>query len=200
MADPEGCNPLQHGDPYRRLIEDEIKLFTVLPKQDAVCHQELQLIVRISSLQDAGSYTAISYTWLDEIFSLTAQARRPDVTVTCNGLPNTYATRLWPLILRLYEDGPKAEEPKRGPSALCDGPASCNEPLYKSDSVWYWLDAICINQGDKDERGLQVAMMGEIYAKAALVNTFLGADWSISPDPTHTEDSQLRSFVWSHVY
>jgi hypothetical protein len=38
-----------------------------------------------------------------------------------------------------------------------------------------WIDAICINQGDIAERGHQVAVMGQIYEKAAEVQAWLGA-------------------------
>jgi hypothetical protein len=37
-----------------------------------------------------------------------------------------------------------------------------------------WVDAICINQDDQAERGDQVAIMGEIYAKASVVISWLG--------------------------
>lgn len=39
-----------------------------------------------------------------------------------------------------------------------------------------WVDSICINQGESglEERGRQVALMGEIYRKAGQVNVFLG--------------------------
>jgi len=37
-----------------------------------------------------------------------------------------------------------------------------------------WADAICINQNDITERGHQVAVMGQIYNKAAIVHAWLG--------------------------
>lgn len=37
-----------------------------------------------------------------------------------------------------------------------------------------WMDAICINQVDLDEKSAQVAMMGSIYKKAALVLSCIG--------------------------
>lgn len=39
-----------------------------------------------------------------------------------------------------------------------------------------WADALCINQGDPDEKAEQVAMMGLIYACAAKVLIWLGGD------------------------
>ncbi|RMY71330.1 hypothetical protein D0864_10672 [Hortaea werneckii] len=37
-----------------------------------------------------------------------------------------------------------------------------------------WADGICINQGDKAEKGQQVALMGEIYSNAREVLVWLG--------------------------
>jgi hypothetical protein len=39
-----------------------------------------------------------------------------------------------------------------------------------------WVDAICINQDDKEERGLQVRNMQHIYSKAQYVISCLGDD------------------------
>jgi hypothetical protein len=37
-----------------------------------------------------------------------------------------------------------------------------------------WIDAICINQEDNDEKGQQVQSMAKIYAKASRVIVWLG--------------------------
>ena len=37
-----------------------------------------------------------------------------------------------------------------------------------------WVDAICINQGDEIEKGMQVRYMAEIYSKASRVIVWLG--------------------------
>lgn len=41
-----------------------------------------------------------------------------------------------------------------------------------------WIDAICINQGDKTEKNHQVFMMGEVYKKATKVIVWLGPSTS----------------------
>lgn len=49
---------------------------------------------------------------------------------------------------------------------------------------WLWIDAISINQNDLSERSAQVAMMKEIYSKAASVIIWLGAsEAAITADP-----------------
>lgn len=45
----------------------------------------------------------------------------------------------------------------------------------------FWIDAICINQGDLTERGVQVQMMRDIYKKARVVVVWLGDTSSNSP-------------------
>jgi hypothetical protein len=40
-----------------------------------------------------------------------------------------------------------------------------------------WVDAICIDQSDLDERGSQVAFMGAIYRQALMVIIWLGEVW-----------------------
>jgi GNAT superfamily N-acetyltransferase len=44
----------------------------------------------------------------------------------------------------------------------------------KDYSVLLWIDSICINQKDDDERAEQVAMMGTIYERASEVIIWLG--------------------------
>jgi hypothetical protein len=39
-----------------------------------------------------------------------------------------------------------------------------------------WIDAICVNQGDLDERSSQVVRMGDIYSHATLVLVWLGPE------------------------
>lgn len=47
---------------------------------------------------------------------------------------------------------------------------------YKNQDRCLWIDAICINQADKYERNLQVAMMADVYENADRVWVWLGDD------------------------
>lgn len=40
----------------------------------------------------------------------------------------------------------------------------------------FWIDAICINQADPEEKGPQISMMREVYSAAATVISWLGYD------------------------
>ncbi|KAF4632483.1 hypothetical protein G7Y89_g5649 [Cudoniella acicularis] len=45
---------------------------------------------------------------------------------------------------------------------------------HQEEHLQVWADAICINQSNRAEKSVQVAMMGDIYAQASLVWIWLG--------------------------
>ncbi|KAE8448512.1 hypothetical protein EG329_009393 [Mollisiaceae sp. DMI_Dod_QoI] len=57
-------------------------------------------------------------------------------------------------------------------------PRSSYELLHARSSIWHprvvWIDAICINQDDDDEKAYQVPLMGSIYSKASRVIVWPG--------------------------
>ncbi|GAB7341198.1 hypothetical protein MBLNU457_7486t1 [Dothideomycetes sp. NU457] len=58
--------------------------------------------------------------------------------------------------------------------------AEAHHSFMRSSSARYiWIDAICINQTDAQEKGLQVRLMAHIYGTAQTVVAWLGkADWA----------------------
>ncbi|KAJ9621045.1 hypothetical protein H2203_007632 [Taxawa tesnikishii (nom. ined.)] len=49
--------------------------------------------------------------------------------------------------------------------------------LFKQGCIrdeWIWIDAICINQADVDEKNMQVASMNEVYSLAKLTAAYVG--------------------------
>ncbi len=42
------------------------------------------------------------------------------------------------------------------------------------EPAWLWIDAICINQADTIEKGIQVYQMDQIYINATIVTVWLG--------------------------
>ncbi|EPE30004.1 hypothetical protein GLAREA_01164 [Glarea lozoyensis ATCC 20868] len=48
--------------------------------------------------------------------------------------------------------------------------------LNMSEPTFLWVDAICINQSDDDEKNIQVGLMRDIYATARKVHVWLGLD------------------------
>ena len=63
-----------------------------------------------------------------------------------------------------------------------------------------WIDAICINQEDNDEKGQQVQSMAKIYAKASRVIVWLGraagdSDQALEVIRKAAEEQRTRSAV-----
>lgn len=49
-----------------------------------------------------------------------------------------------------------------------------SNPQEFSHRQWWWIDSICINQNDVEERNLQVQLMGRIYTQATKTIVWLG--------------------------
>jgi hypothetical protein len=101
-------------------------------------------------------YYALSYTWkLPDIEEEQAPFRPSPVHVRCDGRILNIGENLFDCLYQLEHlpDDDNNDEP---------------------DVVFVWIDAICINQADLGERNSQVAMMQEIYSKAAGTLIWLG--------------------------
>ncbi|KAL1633251.1 hypothetical protein SLS58_011161 [Diplodia intermedia] len=49
-------------------------------------------------------------------------------------------------------------------------------PAWELEHRYFWIDQVCINQADADERSSQVQMMGRIYSSALRTLIWLGPD------------------------
>lgn len=56
----------------------------------------------------------------------------------------------------------------------CNLESALRHLRYERDVRVLWVDAICINQKDVDERGFQVSLMGLIYSRALKTVIYLG--------------------------
>ncbi|KAI1081437.1 HET-domain-containing protein [Whalleya microplaca] len=100
---------------------------------------------------ESPSYDALSYTW-----GPTTQAERKNGmnpkqhhSILCNGERLLITENLFNCLAQLEEDS-----------------------HYERD---LWVDAICVNQGDRHERCQQVSIMADIYRSAQRVIVWLGA-------------------------
>lgn len=106
---------------------------------------------------DHARYAALSYTWGDPMRSKdntilhSDDVPEPDRGIYCRG-------RRLPIGQNLYD-------------ALIEFRRKEHTTL---DGVWFWVDAICINQNDIEERSAQVRFMASIYSRAFLVVIWLG--------------------------
>jgi hypothetical protein len=56
---------------------------------------------------------------------------------------------------------------------------SSSRSLDRTGFFFFWIDAICINQKDSDERGQQVQFMAKIYNQAHRVIVWLGVELGV---------------------
>lgn len=94
------------------------------------------------------SYEALSYTWAIDSDISGPVTGAPSRTVICNGATLDVFKNLHNALVQLQELG------------------WTSKPM--------WIDAICINQRDDAEKGVQVSMMGDIFRAASRVVVWLG--------------------------
>jgi hypothetical protein len=70
--------------------------------------------------------------------------------------------------------------------------------LRRKDTIrTIWIDQICINQNDIEERGQQVSLMGDIYRGASMVDIWLGEEDSDTSEGMLYIPHLLKSFTHS---
>jgi hypothetical protein len=132
---------------YRHLHEcaDEIRLILLNP---GARDEPISCSLIYTSLHDCSiTYEALSYCWGD-------LRRRQDVSLNLSETDESSEFAL-SITSDLYS-AMKSLRPRTGPARTL------------------WIDAICINQADLDERSSQVARMREIYYKSNRVIVWLG--------------------------
>lgn len=122
------------------------------------------------------AYETLSYAWGPQENPATIKVR--PVTSPSLGTQLLSKLRISSAKRRLHRSlGPAA--PKGEGGTLCIG-NNLNIALRHVRSPdkgrILWIDAICINQKDVEERNREVARMGEIYSKAARVLIWLGPE------------------------
>ncbi|RYP07132.1 hypothetical protein DL764_002679 [Monosporascus ibericus] len=135
------------GNSFRYLpLDPERRKIRILTLQPGAFEEPLRCSISTTDLDTGSLYNALSYVWGDPLGSNT-----PGNTVLLDGHPFPVTTNLLTALRHLR---PPAGA---GASAL-------------------WVDAICINQQDLDERRHQVTMMRDIYASAERVIIWLGEE------------------------
>lgn len=121
------------------------------------------------SLQGAPDYYALSYLWGD-----------PNHTeaMIVNGIKLQVTTNLLALLRQLRKFITSCSTPSELPNVIRSNGHSCQRTGVAKDQepTYLWADAICIDQGNRQERGHQVKLMGEIYQKAFAVIGWMGPE------------------------
>ncbi|KAI0434490.1 heterokaryon incompatibility protein-domain-containing protein [Xylaria sp. FL1042] len=140
-----------------------IRLLQVAPELE---QGMISCVLQVSDLGSRPLFDCLSYTWdnpLDLPFdSEESQAGKHNPGhILCNG-KKSKVTRNLLYFLEL------AHKKRRSHMRSADDVASPARPI--------WIDAICINQGDEEEKKTQVQMMGDIYDCAERVLIWLGPE------------------------
>ncbi|KAJ2988700.1 hypothetical protein NUW58_g962 [Xylaria curta] len=125
-------------------LEPASKSIRVLELLPGTFENDLRGILRTVALDDRPSYEALSYTWGARVEGRTLRIQNQWVSKS-NELPIT--DNLFRALRRLRR-------------------------LFKTRVLW--VDAVCINQEDVDERGAQVSLMADIYSYAECTTIWLG--------------------------
>ena len=149
---------------YRPLEESAIRLVSFKKDQGASSPFELRL--EHFKAPKIPSYIALSYPWGDP-------NNLHPVTVNCQDFNVTQ--NLYKALLHIYEISAIFEE------GLGQQSDSGHVNLF------LWIDALCINQGDLDERSKQVSRMTAIFASAFTVLVWLGTSEELDSDPLDFE-------------
>ncbi|KAF2204554.1 hypothetical protein GQ43DRAFT_146464 [Delitschia confertaspora ATCC 74209] len=134
------------------------------------------------------TYTALSYTWGEAIGEIIDESEGPRTTGDQSldilmgwGNPTDLGPRDSSFNFQL---GNKTYR-------ITQNLQLAMKQLYKSGYAhqWLWIDAICIDQENEDEKTVQVSFMDEIYSKATNVIVWLGPD---------IHESDFTEFKWLH--
>ena len=115
-------------------------------------NQSIRFSLRTYPLDSTPDYIALSYTWGDP---------KDTVPVLCDGKTMNVTRNLDEALRQLRES-------RKALTKEASREHSFNQLLF------FWVDAVCINQEDSEEKAYQVRLMWNIYHHAHLVVAWLG--------------------------
>lgn len=118
-----------------------------MSSDDNEADDSIQFTLEVVDLDERPCYQALSYTWGHPFDS--TEKPLPEQGIVCNGIPIAIGNNLY--------------------SALC-----CVR--QRRDTTTLWVDAVCINQKNTQERNCQVALMYDIYGRATRTIVWLGIE------------------------
>lgn len=147
-------------------IDAYIKLYSAIPIDNPTTIRAIRLLapaeeggdqlkceIRAIRLDQRPEYTALSYTWGHPILDSHTSSLEADVPprIVCNGVALNVTENLHECLAHM----------------------SCDDFFLGTE---LWIDALCINQRNDDERSEQVNLMSEIYSSAQRVVVWLGVE------------------------
>lgn len=202
-ADTEASDPTSQNPPlstpgpslYRPLRDSEIRLLKILPGS---WHDPVSCEIVYVSLDDKPDYVALSYAWGDSKVThpVTVDGQEHSITMnlfhglrrlrymlskvdenTNKSVEKRFGKHLSHGLRRLRYMISKADEKTNESRKKVEG---LNPPITekfippKLEDLYLWVDALCLNQNDEDEKSRQIPRMGDIFTFAERVYCWLG--------------------------
>ncbi|KAI0975194.1 heterokaryon incompatibility protein-domain-containing protein [Xylaria arbuscula] len=169
---------------YNPLDKTESYSYSALPTPSSIRLLEvgagnpsdlIQCKLHIVDLRDSPRYIALSYSW-EKDGSWTKFAAEVAGGLLGDALQHAGIN------LSKSKDSESDSESTSTRVMLCDGKKMIIKPnlydallqLRQVAPGYYWIDAVCMNQGDNDEKTQQIRMMSDIYHASESVIVWLG--------------------------
>jgi heterokaryon incompatibility protein (HET) len=164
---------------YKALSQDasEVRLLKIDQNNDGMIRCRL----KVFSIDECPLYIALSYTWGEMTPAYPILLDQTEVRIRHNlyhalrsilGLKTGRRPQSWPNGPTRWESNHERTI-RRPPEMGLEGESH----VRKAATIdFFWIDCICINQGDVLERNHRVGMMGKIFSLADLVISYLGPE------------------------
>lgn len=128
----------------------------------------IECSIVLMDLKDSPAFDAMSYTWgdpmtvFDTVIQVSSKAdwAAPAFEIICDGKPVSVSSNLYTMLLALRH--------------ICSGHQGAGNDICFTKR--FWIDALCINQADIDEKSQQIMMMSRIYNCVTCVFIWLGGE------------------------
>jgi hypothetical protein len=158
--------PIAKGSP-------EIRVLRVLP---GGFEDEIRGIIEHKDIEKS-HYAALSYVWGNPTITKTIKLRYNYVDLKAEEFPVEGPTNQ-PLDYIKSQRAVQLQTPNHGDfqdfEITRNLEAALRHMRHNSEELILWVDAICINQSDEDEKDHEILRMQEIYSGAGQVNIWLG--------------------------
>ncbi|KAM7219902.1 Heterokaryon incompatibility protein (HET) domain containing protein [Rhypophila decipiens] len=186
---PDAYNCSFEYDSDCKAYPDKIRLLE--PVLDA-CEDVLEFRTHNYKRVQAPPYTALSYTWSKE---------DKNCEILLDYLVFKVTRDLKNCLEHLTRDAKRAR--RHTDSKKNTNRRARSDPLFIPKWTHIWVDSICINQEDEDEKNMQVSRMDRTYSEAQQVSVWLGGGTHSQPSEWCDHDvlkSLLLHRYWTRTW
>ena len=155
---------------YKRLGRSQFRILRLHAAESST--DTIECSLEICDLEELSNhYDALSYTWGNEEPTQKILLRTSQEPSTGTGKARFRSLANVMIIKKRVYIRPNLEDALR---------QFRDTDPNTQDDLLLWIDAICINQADEEEKSMQVARMADIYSKARDVLIWLGKEYNAS--------------------